>query len=148
MVDPFLGLPIVHFAFLGVDFYLDFSPFYFFFLPWSFVWTLVLSIFFSCVVFCLDFGPIYVLLLCGLLFGLWSYLFSSLVWSFVWTSVLFMFIFVPLPNVFPFIIYLFLGWFPPSVHAQSLQTVCPSCQPPTKVLPTFELCSYKGAFQC
>jgi len=31
--------------------------FLFSFLVWSFFWTLILSIFFSCVVFCLDFGP-------------------------------------------------------------------------------------------
>ncbi len=89
-------------------------------LTWSFVWTLILSIFFTCVV----------------LFGLWSFLFSS---------------FVPLSSVFPFIyffIYLSLSWFPHIIHVKSSQTICLSCQLATKVLATFELLSYKGAFEC
>jgi len=37
--------------------FFGFWSFIFSFLVWSFVWTLILSIFFSYVVFCLDFGP-------------------------------------------------------------------------------------------
>jgi uncharacterized membrane protein len=102
----------------------------------------------SAVVFCLDFDPFYFLFLCDLLFKLWSFYFLFLCGLFFGLWSFYFLLLFPCQVFFLLFIYLSLNWFPQIIHAESLQTVCPSCQLAKNVFATFELLSFKGAFQC